>query len=570
MKRIITFYLRPFYARMFVGFAVKFVGSVMELIIPYLLAHIIDIVIPMKEKNLIYTWGLIMIICSIIGATLNIISNRIASKVASGAIEMLRNDLFKKVMSLTSMQCDRYTKPSIISRLTSDTYNVHQMIVRVQRLGVRAPILLIGGIIITLTMEPILTLVLLCTTPFLAMVIFFVSKKSFLMYASLQESIDRFVRLIREDISGIRVIKALSKENIEKDRFASINNEIAQREKKVKITMASIDPSMQLILNIGLIAIIIVGAILVNSGITEVGKILAFMTYFTIILHAVISMSKIFDMFSKSSASAMRIIDLLDAKEELKIEEFAKHSEDALITFEHVSFSYDKRKDNLTDISFQIKKGETLGIIGETGAGKSTIASLMMRLFDVDKGAVYIEGKNVKSIEYEELHKRFGVIFQNDTIFEDTIKQNISLDRSFSEEEIKNAIYFAGANEFIESNENKMDANLYIKGANLSGGQKQRILIARALVSHPDILILDDSSSALDYKTDAKFRNILKKYFADIAVVTIAQRISSIKKADHILVLENGKMIGYGNHDELIESCDVYKEIYLSQMGAKL
>lgn len=568
MKRVFTKYLSPFYARMALGFVIKFIGTVMDLFLPWILAHMIDAVIPAGERGKIYLWGLAMLFSSFLAVTFSVIANRMASKVASDATEALRHDLFQKIMFLSGGNVDGFSKPSLISRLTTDTYNIHQMIGRAQRLGVRAPILLIGGVTVTLFLDPALACILLAVMPLLAVIIYLVSRKSIPMYAALQESIDRFVRLIREDISGIRVIKALSKADFEKARFDKINQEVVTRERKAGMTTAVINPSMNLLLNMGLVLVIIAGAYRVHQGTSEVGKILAFMTYFTIILTAVMSISKMFVIISKAMASAARIDMVLEAEDETQLPDGdGEEHEDYYIEFDHVTFSYNKVEPDLYDLSFRIKKGETLGIIGETGAGKTTIANLMMRFYDVDSGAVYIGGKDVKSMSPGRLRQLFGIALQNDTIFENTILENVRLGRDLSEAQVRDALEKAQASEFVEQKGQNIQEKLDIKGANLSGGQKQRVLIARALAAHPPVLILDDSSSALDYKTDAALRREIKESFKETTTVIIAQRISSIMQADHILVLEGGRMIGYGKHEELMELCQVYREISQSQMG---
>lgn len=570
MKRILTYYLKPYYGRIGIGFIIKFIGSIMDLCLPWILAYVIDTIIPLKDKGQIYFWGSMMIMCSFLAVSFNIIANRMASKVARDTTKQVRNDLFKKVMYLSDTYMDTYTKPSLMSRLTTDTYNVHQMISRMQRLGVRAPILLVGGIIVTLTLDPVLSCVLLITLPFLALIMIKVSQKSIPMYTKLQESIDRFVRIIREDISGIRVIKALSKEAYERKRFERVNEEVVEQEQKSGILMASIDPGVNIVMNLALIGVLIVGAYRVNSGLSEVGKILAFMTYFTIILNAMIFISKMFVILSKAIASAERITEILELKEDMEmIEDLEIYEQEYHVVFEKVSFAYNenRKEDDLEEISFKLKRGETLGILGGTGAGKSTIVSLLLRFYDVRKGRILINGKNIKSLPLEKLRSLFGVVFQNDMIFEDTILENVNLGRHLSEEQIQEALLYAKAKEFVDQKANHAEEALDIKGANLSGGQKQRILIARALAARPDILILDDASSALDYQTDAMLRNELSQHFKETTKVIIAQRVSSIMQADHIIVLEEGKMIGSGRHDELMKNCEVYRQISTLQMG---
>jgi ATP-binding cassette subfamily B protein len=565
MKRVLTFYLKPYYSRMVLGFIIKFVGTIMDLCLPWILAYMIDTIIPRKDRQGIYMWGLVMLLCAVLALTFNVIANRMASKVARDTTETLRHDLFKHTIWLSNADTDSFTKPSLISRLTTDTYNVHQMLGRVQRLGVRAPILVVGGILVTLTLDPVLTLVLVSVMPAIVFVTYYFSKKSIPMYTSLQLSIDKFVRLIREDITGIRVIKALSKTDYEKEKFDALNMEVVEREKKAGITMAIVNPSMNMFLNIGLVLVVLAGAYRVNAGLSEVGKILAFLTYFTIILNAMMNISKMFVIISKAVASADRIIEVIDSPDE-SLKNFTEETDspacdtkESHVRFENVTFSYNRTKPNLENISFELKKGETLGIIGATGSGKSTLAQLMMRFYDVDEGAIYINGVDIRNVNIGKLRRMFGVVFQNDTIFEDSIKENVRMGRTITDTGIKEAVSCARAKEFVE--EKGYDNHINIRGANLSGGQKQRILIARALAAKPDILILDDSSSALDYKTDAALRKELSNHFAKTTKIIIAQRVSSIMHANHIMVLDDGQVAGYGSHEELMENCDIYRQI---------
>lgn len=550
----------------------------MDLFIPWILAYVIDSVIPVGSLRLIFAWGGVMLVCSILAVSFNIIANRMASRVASDATQIIRHDLFAKTMYLSARQTDAFTKPSLISRLTTDTYNVNQMIGRVQRLGVRAPILLVGGVLFTMSLDPVLSSVLLLVMPVLAVVMVVVSRKGMPLYRKLQSSVDSFVCLVREDIAGIRVIKALSKMDYEKEKFDRINKMVVTCERNAEKTMAVLNPSMNMLLNLGLVSVIIVGAFRVNAGTSEVGKILAFMTYFTIILNAMMSISRMFVIINKAVASAARIDQVLSCEDDLallgdKTEPEAEKADtveadaEKEIVFDHVSFSYNKKEPNLKDISFTVRKGEMLGIIGSTGSGKTTLASLLMRLMDVDEGRVLIGGRDVRSFEKEELRSRFGVVFQNDTIFEDTIYENVRMGRQLGLEEIVQALSYAQAEEFTQEKERSEGGMLDIRGANLSGGQKQRVLIARALAARPEILILDDSSSALDYRTDAMMRRQLKENFSGTTTILIAQRISSVMHADHILVLEDGEMIGYGTHEELLMGCAVYREISRSQTG---
>lgn len=581
MKQIILKYLRPYFGRMGVGFLIKFIGTIMDLCIPYILAYIIDSIIPVGDRGMIFLWGGIMLICSILALAGNVTANRMASKVASDATEKIRHDLFSKTMYLSNAQTDAFTKPSLISRMTTDTYNVHQALGRLQRLGVRAPILLLGGICVTFTLDPVMACVLLATLPVLGAITVYVSRRSIPMYGGLQEANDRFVRMVREDIAGIRVIKALSKTEYETEKFRGINKEVVERERKNGMVMAIINPSMNILLNLGLVGVILVGAYRVNQGTSEVGKILAFTTYFTIILNAMLSISKMFTILSKAIASGDRIWQILESEADMQVLEQIYEeadseendceetdSEQAEIEFSDVTFSYLKGGiPNIQNLSFRIKKGQTLGIIGEIGSGKSTILNLMMRMYDTDNGTIWISGRDVRTYQPEELKKKFGVVFQNDTIFEDTIAGNVTLGREIQEKQVKEALFHAQASEFVEGRAEREEEALNIKGANLSGGQKQRVLIARALADRPEILVLDDSSSALDYRTDARLRKSIRENFTDTTLVMVAQRVSSIRNADLILVMEDGALIGRGTHEELMLNCSTYAEIAHSQMA---
>jgi len=540
----------------------------MDLLIPWILAYIIDDMIPQESLPKIFFWGSLMIVCAVVAVVFNILANRMAARVSSAAIEDIRHDLFKKISYLSCKQTDKFTISSLISRLTSDTYNLHQMLGSMQRLGVRAPILLIGGILVTLTLEPVLTLILIGTLPLLTLVVYLVTKRGVPLYTQVQQAIDIMVRKIQEFMSGVRVIKALSKTEFEKKQFNDINYATIKKEQKAGITMAITNPLINFLLYCGLTLVIVVGAYRVNAGVTQPGKIIAFLSYFTIISQAMMTITRMFVIYSKGVASGNRITEILKEEDDLVISGPDHVDSEYHIEFKDVDFSYNKIANNLTDINFKLKHGETLGIIGATGSGKTTVINLLLRLYDADSGSIRINGDNIKSIPPEILHKKFGVVFQNDFLFADTIKENIVFGREI--DDIQMAVDSAQASEFIDAIEAKFEHMLTIRGSNLSGGQKQRLLIARALTGSPEILILDDSSSALDYKTDFKLRKALFHNYINATKIIVAQRISSIKNADLILMIEEGKCIGYGTHNELLQNCTSYKEISEVQMGGEI
>ncbi len=571
MERVFR-YLKPYYGQMTLGLIIKIAGTFTDLGLPWVLAFILDDIIPYGEVSYILFWGGIMVVLAIAARILNIIANRMASRVARDSVQIIRHDTFERITNLSGAQVDMFTVPSLISRMTTDTYNVHQVIGMMQRLGVRAPIILVGGIVLTATLDPVLTLILVAILPLLGLLVYLVSKRGIPMYTKVQTSVDKMVQTIRENISGIRVIKALSKTEYEKQRFRHVNDELIGNEIKAASIMALSSPIMNLLLNTGLAIVVIVGAFRVNSGVTQPGKIVAFLSYFTMILNAMMMVTRLFINYSKASASAKRLKEVLDAGEDLIVTpiEITKEQEQKYLAFENVSFSYenDKEKLSLKNISFDLRKGETLGIIGATGSGKTTLIQLLMRFYDITEGQIILEGKDIRSIPLRQLREKFGVTFQNDVIFADTIFENISFGRNLSMEQVIEASEDACAYDFIMGKENGFSYEAAIKGGNLSGGQKQRLYISRALANHPKFLILDDSSSALDYKTDAMLRQAIRTNYQDTTIIMIAQRISSIMQSDHILVLEEGEMLGYGTHEELLKDCEVYHEIYESQMGS--
>lgn len=552
---------------MSLGITIKFIGAIMDLLLPWILSYLIDEVAPTRDMGLVLLWGGAMLLASVLAWVTNIVANRMAAWVAQHTTRAIRHDLFQRISLLSCSQIDQFSIPSLESRLTSDTYHIHQFIGMMQRMGIRAPILLIGGIFITLTLDPVLTLVLVCTLPFLAVLVFLVSKKGVPLYTKLQQGIDSMVRTVRETISGIRVIKALSKTAYERKRFDGINKDVVRREKKAGITMGLTNPMMNLFLNLGLTAVIVTGAFRVNAGLSQPGKIVAFLSYFTLILNAMMAVTRIFVMYSRGSASGSRINEVLQTQPDLGIVPSPPEETPYHVEFDHVTFSYNKNEPTVEDISFALKPGETLGIIGATGCGKSTIMALLMRLYDVDSGKAVISGSRVNSLPPEVLHTKFGVVFQNDVLFADTIYENIDFGRGLPRSDIEKAARCAQAWDFISALPKGLEHMLTSKGTNLSGGQRQRVLVARALAGHPEILLLDDSSSALDYKTDAALRQALRQEYAGTTTIIAAQRVSSLLHADHILVLDEGKEIGYGTHEELIKTCEIYQDIASSQLG---
>lgn len=561
-------YIRPYLLFIILTMLIKLGGAVAELFVPYFMERILrEGVIP-GQQNRILLYGGAMLLCAGACLALNITANRMSAKSSGKITRKIRFDLFQKLNDLSARQMDELTLPSAEARLTSDTYRVNEFLARGQRLGIRAPILLIGGVVMMLLMEPTLALVLVALLPIIAFTVWIVTQKSIPLYTKEQSVLDRMVRVVQENVTGVRVIKALSKTDYERDRFARVNDELCETDVKAGAVTGINNPVASLVLNLGLTAVVVFGAYRVSGGHTGASVIVAFLQYFIMILNAMLGVTRIFIMASRAQASALRVTQVLELPKDLKplaaneeAEAQAPH-----IAFCDVSFSYTGIGENLSHLSFALSRGQTLGILGATGSGKSTVVNLLMRVYDVDSGTVKIDGRDVREWDRDALSAQFGVVFQNDFIHEGTIRDNIRFFRDIGDAAIGRAAIDAQAAEFIAEKDGGMDAAVSVRGNNLSGGQKQRLLIARALAGDPKILILDDASSALDYRTDAALRKALKARGA-VTTVLIAQRISSVRHADLILVLEDGRVIGQGDHDTLMATCAEYRLIAESQMG---
>ena len=563
-------YLKKYQWMILLGMGLKLAGTLTELLIPYVMEHLLDHVVPQKETAPVLLWGGAMILLACVVRFLNVTANRKAVWIAKESIFTIRRDLFHSALNLSGGQTDEIGLPSLISRMTSDTYNVQNFIRAAQTLGIRAPIMLIGGIVITLTMDTGLALILCIMAPIMIGLVVFISFKGIPLYDMVQRGMDDIVRIMRENISGIRVVKALSKEPFEMRRFGGANDTTSRRDIKASIIMALPGPVVTLFLNIGLTLIVFIGAKRVNAGVTQPGVILAFLTYFNMILMGVMGLNRVFLMLSKANASAARIAEATEQQEDLAVlpaEEGATTEREGYIVFDHVTFSYagdggngqqnaaafagSSRQQCLKDVDFTIRKGGSLGIIGATGSGKTTIINLLMRFYDPGEGHVFIDGQDVRTMDRDALRRRFGTVFG----------------RNVDEERLQEALGDAMAADFVNRYEDGADHMAAIHGGNFSGGQKQRLLIARAVAAKPEILILDDSSSALDYRTDAELRKAISSRYAGTTLIVIAQRVSSIMNLDEIIVLDEGEMIGKGTHEELMRECPVYREIQQTQMG---
>ena len=566
MKKLMK-YVKPHLWYIALTIAIKFVGTYAELWIPTIMETMLDDIVPTGNVKKIYIYGGLMLLCAAACLILNISANRMTAFSSGRITKSIRHDLFKKLQSLSARQMDELTISSAESRLTSDTYNVNNMMTRIQRMGIRAPILLVGGIIMLVQMDWVLALVLIVLLPIISIVIYTVSRKSLPLYTKQQSTLDDVVLVTQENITGIRVIKALSKTEHEKNRFDKVNTALAAISQKAGRVTSINGPATTAVMRVGLTLVVLVGALRVNSGAIEAGVIIAALQYFTMIINATTGITRIFIMWTRGEASAKRVASVLELPVDMALEPERETEENAPhIEFRDVSFTYTGVGKNVDGLSFSLQHGQTLGILGGTGSGKSTILNLLMRLYDVNEGQILIDGKDIKTIPEAELRKKFGIVFQNDFITEGTIGHNIRFFRNLTDEQVQKAADCAQA-AFIAEKEGGMDAEVVIRGNNLSGGQKQRLLIARALAADPEILVLDDASSALDYQTDANLRRALRENYRNTTTVLVTQRISSLQHADLILVLSDGEVIGAGNHKHLMENCEEYRHIAATQMG---
>lgn len=556
---------------MAMGFCIKVAGTLAELFLPVILNHILKNVVARENVADILLWGAVMLLFAILACALNIIANRMAAYVGRQFSETLRHDLFSATLSLDAAAADAFTVSSLESRITTDTYHVHNFIMMIQRMGVRAPIMLLGGVIITLCMDAALALVILAVIPLIFVTVYVLSRLGTRLFSRVQNSVDGMVRVVREDFGGIRVIKALSREQHEINRFENANRKLSKNEQTASFAMSGTHPVMTLFMNCGIAAVVAIAALRVDAGTSSAETVLAFMQYFTLISMSLMAVSRMFVMYSKCSASARRIAEVLDTPPDLTLSPRTEERRgEHLIEFRDVSFAYAGKNNTLSHISFSLPRGGSLGIIGGTGCGKSTLLRLLLRFYDVSEGEILFRGQPITALSREDIAGDVGVAHQKDFLFAGTIAENVRFERPLSDDEVWTALKIAQAEAFVSALPDGIETPLATGGTNLSGGQRQRLLLARAVAGTPALLLLDDATSALDYKTDAAFRAALSALPRGTTTVTVAQRVSSVMHCDRILVLHEGRMLGYGDHKTLLATCPLYKEISDSQMGGAL
>ncbi len=564
-------YLKPYALQVAGVLILTLAGVFSELLLPRLMGNIVDRGVATGDLKYIYNTGGVMLAIAILGTAATVISRYMSSKAAVAFGRDLRSDVFKTVESFSLNEIDKMGTSSLITRTTNDVSQMQNITIMSMRMMIRAPFMMIGGIIMATSTNLELSKVLLISAPVLVVVIWIIGVKGFPLFKEIQKKIDDLNRVLRESLTGIRVIKAFNKTNYEKKRFNQANRDLTEAALKVGRIMALMMPILNVVLNFTLVGVIWYGSSLIEIRGLEVGELMAFIQYVSQIMFSLIMVSMIFVMLPRASASAERINEVLDMESD--IIDGSKSIEDNSIRGElrldDVAFKYqDASTPAVEDIAFATKMGETTAIIGGTGSGKTTILNLLMRFYDPTGGRILINGADIKTIHQEELRSRFGLVSQKAVLFTGTIRENITFGKEdATDEEIVESLKIAQAWDFVSEKEEGLDYVLAQGGRNLSGGQKQRLAIARALVRKPEFYLFDDSFSALDFSTDKRLRDALKPYTADSAVIVVAQRVSTIKDAENIIVLDNGRISGQGTHRELIESCQVYREIVLSQLG---
>lgn len=569
MKRILT-YLKEYKKECICAPLFKLLEASFELIVPLVMAAIIDSGIAASDRPYIWKMGGVLVLLAAVGLTSSVTAQYFAAKAAVGFSTKLRHVLFEKIESLSFSKMDTVGTSTLITRMTSDINQVQSGVNLVLRLFLRSPFIVFGAMVMAFTVNVRAALVFVVTIPLLSIVVFSVMIATIPLYKKVQSGLDTVLGHTRENLEGTRVIRAFNKQEDEIEAFNADNTLLTSMQLVVGRISALTNPLTFIIINIATIAVIFSGGKQVFAGILTQGEVVALVNYMSQILVELIKLANLIVQVTKAVACGNRIADVLDIPSEFP-EQNPQYIDAKTglpeVEFDHVCMTYEgASEETLTDISFKVQKGQTIGIIGGTGSGKSSLVNLIPRFYDVSGGAVRIEGNDVKDYPTVQLRDKIGVVMQKAVLFKGTIAENLSWGKNdATEEEMWKALEVAQAAEVVKDKEGGLNYEIEQGGKNLSGGQKQRLTIARAVVKNPDILILDDSASALDFATDAKLRAALKQMHGDKTIFIVSQRTSSIQFADNIVVLDDGQMVGFGTHDELLKSCETYKEIYDSQ-----
>lgn len=566
-------YLKKFKLYVIIGPAFKLIEAIFELIVPLVIKRIIDVGIGTGDTNYVLKMGGVLVLLGIVGLCSTLVCQRSAAIASQGVGTLIRDDMFRHIGTLSHEQLDRIGTPSLITRITSDINQLQVAVAMLIRLVIRAPFLAIGAIIMAMSIDLTISLIFLVSTVLIFLVIFLIMSKSVPFFKSIQKKLDRISLITRENLSGARVIRAFSGENRERTRFKDAADDYTDSAIAVSKLSALLNPLTLVIINLAIAAIILLSGKPVNEGDLTQGDVIALVNYMNQTLQALIVVANLFVIFTKAAASAARVNEVLDCKASIVDAlnaAYPSHPAAVRMRFDNVCFRYPDSEENALDnISFEVKKGETVGIIGATGSGKSTIISLIPRFFDVTSGSIEFDGVDIRDLPVKELRAHIGLVPQKSMLISGTIADNLRFGApDATDDELWRAAEIAQAAEFIRSKPDGMSAPVTQGAKNLSGGQRQRLTIARALASNPELLILDDSASALDFATDAKLRAALGELSrtTELTQIIVSQRVSSIRHADKILVIDDGTLIGTGTHDTLKRDCGVYLEICRSQL----
>ncbi len=576
MKNLLI-YLKDYKKESVLAPLFKMLEASFELIVPLVVTLIIDVGIAAKDSGYILKMCLIMVALGLIGLTCSITAQYFAAKAAVGFGTQVRHELFAHIQTFSFSEIDKVGTATLITRMTSDINQVQSGVNMVLRLFLRSPFIVFGAMIMAFTIDVKAALVFVVTIPLLSVVVFGIMAISIPLYRKVQERLDKVLGITRENLTGVRVIRAFHKEEEEKERYEESLGALTGMQNHVGRISAFMNPVTYIIINGGIIALLYIGAFQVDTGVLTQGQVVALVNYMSQILVELIKLANLIITITKAVACGNRIEAVLEMKSSMPLDVQKEQSETAgenkneaseyMVEFSHVGLTYQGAgAESLTDIDFQVKKGETIGIIGGTGSGKTSLVHLIPRFYDATAGEVKINGKNVKDYPMEQLRQMVGIVMQKAVLFKGTIRENLCWGKEdATEEELYQALETAQAREVVEGKDGKLDALVEQGGKNFSGGQRQRLTIARALVRKPQILILDDSASALDYATDARLRKAIRQMEGSPTVFIVSQRTSSIQHADKIIVLDDGVVSGIGTHEQLLENCEVYREIYESQ-----
>lgn len=570
MKVKLSKYLKP-YALFAVLTPLSMVGEVLgDLLQPKLMSKIVDDGVLGQDMDLIIRTGLLMLLVLIGGGACGIAASAFGGIASQSFSRDLRVDVFKRVMGLSFEQTDKFTTGSLVTRLTADITAIQQMVDFMLRMLVRDSLLFFGGIIMMLTLNVRFGIIILCALPVEIIMMIVILKKANPYYSIVAKRLDSVNSVVQENVTGARVVKAYVREDTEEKRFDDANISLMESNLRVQILMAILQPLLMIILNLSVIAVIVIGGWQVQAQDMKVGEVMAAITYLTQVLHGVMMMSMMFQTLAKASASANRLREVLETDPVIKSGSVSLSDKTGgTVSFKNVSFSYPETKGRpvISDLTLDIKSGESVAILGATGSGKSSLVNLIPRFYDCTAGEVLVDGVNVKDCKLDELRKKVGIVLQKSELFSGTVEDNIKWgDKNATHEEVISAAQAAQADEFIQKIPAGYEGIIAEKGASLSGGQKQRLSISRAVLKKPEILILDDSTSALDLGTEAKLRAEIDRKMSGTTLIIIAQRIQSVKSCDRIAVLDHGKLCACDTHENLLKTCEVYQDIYASQV----